>query len=62
MSLAVTMLLDLSLCVWITLGILIVFGYYRGSLYDGCVLQYYLVSTGMMIVLATLLRYVRMEE
>lgn len=55
-------LLNLTVCIWIVLGALVAYGYMRRSLYSDRFLRYCLVCTGVLAVLATLLRYVRMEE
>lgn len=58
----VVTILNLAVCTWVVLGALVAYGYMRRSLYSGRFLRYYLVCTGVLVVLATLLRYVRMEE
>ncbi len=59
---AVTVILDVSACLWLTLGALVALGAAKRSLYSDRFLRYYLVCTGALIVLAVLLRYVRMED
>ena len=59
---AVIVLMDVTVFLWATLGALVVQSYVQRTLNSDRFLRYYLVSTGVLIVLAALLRYVRMEE
>lgn len=54
-------LLNLTVWIWLVLGAMVLLGYARQTLYSELILRYYLVSTVVVVVLAMLLRYVRME-
>jgi hypothetical protein len=62
MMATINLLLNLSACLWLTLGALVLLGYAKRSLYSAKFVRYYVVGTIVLVGLAVLSRYVRMEE
>ncbi len=59
---AINILLGVSGVLWITLGFLVLLGHAKRSLYSDWVVKWYLISTGVILLVAELSKFVRMEE
>ncbi len=61
MMATINLLLTIAACLWLTLGALVLLGYAKRSLYADWVVRWYLISTGVIVLVASVARFVRME-
>lgn len=61
-----TLVLNVAVAVWMLLGLICLVEWYLPSFgryfYLGCVIKFFFIATAVILALAGLLRFVRMEE